>query len=200
MTEPSSQLLVGLDLDELDQLATITCAIRSGDYVVGYVNPAWHAFGRDNGATRAWGPGDSVLAGIADPLRAFYEDHFATAIATGTPWEHDYECSSAELYRLFHLRAVVLGDHVGLLITHALRVEHLHAAPLSPAELALYHGKAGLVSQCGHCRRVRRVAPPRTWDWVPELVAHPARATTHGLCESCLAYYFGPAALGPSLQ
>jgi len=38
---------------------------------------------------------------------------------------------------------------------------------------------------------VRRVAT-QSWDWVPALVAQPADNLSHGLCEACSAYYFGP--------
>jgi hypothetical protein len=198
LDDRSSRLLIGLDRDELEALTEIACVVSSDDFVIVYVTSAWRAFGQDNGARPLWGVGDSMLAAIAPALRSFYKERLASVIATGLPWEHDYECSSADLYRQFHLRALVLADRAGLLITHSLRIEHPHDAGLTPAPATLalvYQGESGLISQCGHCRRVRRVGVPRTWDWVPQLVSHPAGNTTHGLCEACLAYYFSPAAL-----
>jgi hypothetical protein len=72
----------------------------------------------------------------------------------------------------------------------------LHEAPLAsgvpgPAfEESRYRSKDGLISQCGHCRRVRTSTELAHWEWVPELVRRSLPDTSHGLCGVCRAHYF----------
>ena len=48
-----------------------------------------------------------------------------------------------------------------------------------------YRRASSPISQCSRCRRVERIAAPSTWHWVPEYVAEPPRAISHGLCSPC---------------
>ena len=184
-------LLSSLDRDDLARSPDVICGVLADGLTIGYANAAWFEFGRRNGATRVWGPGDRLLDAISDPIQGFYAEKLGRVLADRQPWEHDYECSSAEVHREFRLRALVLGESAGLLLVHALRVERPHADPGHPLVASLYRSDAGLITQCAYCRRVRRVAT-QSWDWVPPLVAQPADNLSHGLCEACSAYYFGP--------
>lgn len=192
------ELIRGLDREALEQAPDVVCVVHA-DLRIAFVNPAWIAFGRANGAQRVWGRGDRLLDAIPDPLREFYAENLARALSTGVPWEHDYECSSAESHRVFRLRALPIRGGSGLVLMHGLLVERPQgerdARALDDNEIEVaYRDGFGLIAQCAHCRRVRR-AVERTWDWVPALVERQPERVTHSLCEVCLAYYFGPAAL-----
>jgi len=184
-------LLSSLDRSDLARSPDVICGVLADGLTIGYANAAWFEFARQNGARRVWGPGDCLLDAISDPIRGFYAEKLGQVLADRTPWEHDYECSSPDVHREFRLRALVLGEGAGLLLVHALRVEGPHADPGHPFVASRYRSAAGLITQCAHCRRVRCVATP-SWDWVPALVAQPVENLTHGLCEACAAYYFGP--------
>ena len=186
-------LLSSLDRDDLARSPDVICGVLADGLTIGYANAAWFEFGRRNGATRVWGPGDRLLDAISDPIQGFYAEKLGRVLADRQPWEHDYECSSADVYREFRMRALVLGDGAGLLIVHSLRVERPHAEVGHPLVEGRYRAASGFITQCAHCRRVRRI-DPHAWDWVPELVAQPQENLTHGLCELCAAYYFGPGA------
>jgi hypothetical protein len=115
-------------------------------------------------------------------------------------WEHDFECSSAEDYRLFHMRAVCLGaGHV--LVENSSQVEKEHGEDRIgvSASSDRYVSKDGVVTMCMHCRRTKRVAefPERlseigdiVWDWVPAFVEDPPAVVSHGLCRMCYPLFF----------
>lgn len=156
-----------------------------------WVNAAWHEFARANGGEELltrFRPGLSYFGGIAPPLRSFYEDALQNAIVTGEPFEHEYECSSPEVFRLHHLRALPFGT-AGLLVEHSLVVERPHEPEHEHA--ARYLNAQGFIRQCSNCRRVQRTSGDG-WDWVrPWAAATPTNAS-HGICSSCIGYYWGP--------
>jgi hypothetical protein len=161
------------------------CTIR-------WVNPAWHRFAAANGATdihQRHGIGSPYLHGIAPPLRSFYETAFATALAERKVFEQPYECSSAEIFRQFHLRALPIGSE-GLLLEHSRVVEHPHHATPSDLAPASYARTDGTILQCSNCRRIRR-SEGESWDWVPAWTKAPPPYTSHGLCAACSAFYWG---------
>ncbi len=186
-------LLRGLDEGDLSEASDVICGVFGDDLTIGYINAPWTAFGRANGAVTVWGPGQRLLDAISGPLRAFYGEQLARVSSTGEAWEHDYECVSAVRFRQFRLRVLALEHGAGLLLTHSIRIERANDRESHPLLPELYRAASGLITQCGHCRRVRRVEPPVEWDWVPELVAHPPHAVSHGVCALCSAYYYGPA-------
>lgn len=156
-------------------------------------NPAWARFARANDGERVlveWGPGRSIVEAICDELRPFYVNGFAHAHETGRTWEHDYECSSAGMFRTFRMIAFPIGD--GFVVTHALRIVRFHDRPVFPPS-DVYSAR-GVITMCAHCRRVRHTQVPDRWDWVPAYVAEPPFNTTHGLCPPCKQYYYGQAA------
>lgn len=186
-------LLEAYDREAMDRVGDMTCGVFAEGFVIGYVNAAWFDFGRANGASRVWGVGECLLDAITEPLRGYYAERFAHVLATGEPWERNYDCPSDATNRTFRLRVLPVGERQGLLMTHSLRHDGPHAEGIAFADR--YHRAAnGLITQCAHCRRLRRVTAPDRWDWVPAVVATEIPGITHGLCDACFAYYFGPGA------
>jgi hypothetical protein len=164
---------------------------------VTYANSAWSRFAILNGApflaSVAAGSLDVMLATSA-PLRPYYRDAFARLLAGEGVWTHVYECSSAEVFRIFAMHIYPLPDHAGLIATNSLVVERAHDPTTRDPHLGLvstYLQESGLIVQCSHCRRIRRTGVPESWDWVPDWVESCPRNTSHGLCQPCLEYHYG---------
>ena len=77
-----------------------------------------------------------------------------------------------------------------LLLEHSLVAETAHEAASAEAREARYIGEDGILLQCSHCRRIR-VIGTQAWDWVREWVARPHPKTSHGICPSCVGFYWG---------
>jgi PAS domain-containing protein len=182
-------LAAAFDADELEQLASSIAVIDMPGSIL-WVNPAWERFARENGAVVRIDGHGAYLNAISDPLRSFYRSAFANALVTGDPFEQDYECSSPEKRRLFHLRALPIEGHA-LLVEHSLLVEEAHGDAAHAAAEADYLTDKGLILQCSNCRRVRR-ATASAWDRVPAWVAKSHPRTSHVICPSCVAFYWGP--------
>ena len=191
-------LLEPFDLGHLERDPASACGLWE-DLSIAYLNRAWDRFAAENGGHdvgRRFGLGTSLLDGISGPLAGFYREALTRAIEAGEPWEHAYECSSPLVERHCALRALPLrsGEDRGLLVTHALLVERPHdRTPQEAGER--YRSAGGLVTQCSHCRRVRRASGPGVgqWDWVPEYLARRPERITHGLCYLCYGFYYeGP--------
>ena len=54
----------------------------------------------------------------------------------------------------------------------------------------LYRSAEGVLVQCCHCRRVRRIEEPMVWDWVPAWLTAGPEGTSHGLCEPCVGFHY----------
>lgn len=186
-------LLAPFDLRSLDADQSTICALDESLRVT-YVNPAWLAFGRANGACedeRRWALGAEVMTVVPPPLRAFYEALYARALRDEEVQHHSYECSSPTVMRMFHM-AVHPIRHGRIVVVSSLSVETAHEAPPQESERIRYRDDLGIVHQCSHCRRVRRADAATVWDWVPAFVARMPPQTSHGLCEVCLAYHYDP--------
>jgi hypothetical protein len=159
-----------------------------------YLNPAWFGFAAENGGepaiSRDWVLGRNVIDAVPEPLRLFFEGNFRRCLKEGRPWEHAYECSSADLYRRFYQTVFPLGRAEGLLVVHSLVVESNYSDDglLWPEDR--YLNANGFRVQCCHCRRFRRAAGPPAWDWVRPWVRQPPAHVSHGICENCLGFYF----------
>jgi CheY-like chemotaxis protein len=184
-----------------------TCALDD-ELRVTYVNPAWCAFSRENGGTwgdARWAIGVSLLDSIPAPLRSFYERLFESARTAPAPVEHSYECSSGATYRRSRMR-IFRCDGGALVVTHSLSQQVSHRWVASPAIERLYRSRDGIVVQCSHCRRVRRLGTEAgRWDWVPDYLAKHSASVSHGLCSVCAEYHYpprgyhgGPASLEPT--
>ena len=178
-------------------LATIeaepsTVYALTSDLRISYVNPAWTEFARSNRAQWTgdeWGPGRPVLDAVPQDLRPFYDSLFARALETREVVTHEYDCSSPDQERRFQMR-VHPCDGGGLLVVHSLLRAAPQQVPTTDEADALYRSAEGLITQCSHCHRVRRMEEPATWDWVPRFLERTLMGTSHGLCRVCAEYYY----------
>lgn len=164
------------------------------DLTLAYLNPAWFWFSAENegepAISRDWTLGRNVMDSVPDPLRSFFEVNFTRCLHEGRPWEHTYECSSADRFRKFHQTVFPLGQAEGLLVVHSLLVESSYVDDGLRWPEDSYLDANGFRVQCCHCRRFRRTAGATTWDWVRPWVQKAPTNVSHGICESCLAFYF----------
>lgn len=170
--------------------------VLDGSLRVVYCNTAWDRFAEKNagGRCRREGViGTDVTAVIAGPLRSYYTNAFNRVLKSQRPWEHDFECSSTEASRFFHMRVLPLPER-HLLVENSIKVERPHdphRLRMPPIE-TMYTDSQGTILMCGHCRRTRRNSNiAALWDWVPEFIENLPQHTCQGLCENCRAYYFG---------
>lgn len=164
------------------------------DLTIAYVNRAWRTFAEENGAASApWldePVGRSLLYEITPGLWPFFRENFARCLTERRPWEHEYECSSAELMRKFHMTVYPLGTSEGLLAVHSLVLETPHTEIGLPPVDSRYRSSDGVLVQCCHCRRIRRGDQENSWDWVPLWVKEPPPKTSHGFCPTCFRFYY----------
>lgn len=170
------------------------------DLTLAYMNPAWVRFAElNNGQPRVaneWGLGASYLRAIPLSLRPFYTEFLGNTPDVGEaqhPVAHEYECSSATVYRRFSMQAYAMPEREGFVVINSLVVESQHdsriRAPHDP-ERILYEDADGSILQCAHCRRVKVASDPFRWDWVPAWVDVSPSAVSHGLCPVCFEYYY----------
>lgn len=156
-----------------------------------HTNDGWANFARANDGERLlerWPIGAPIMGAIPAPLMNFYASGFAQVTASGDRWEHEYECSSATVFRRFRMSVYPLArDHV--LVYHSLIVERPHVEDGCPANDALY-SERGFINQCAHCRRVRKPGAVDRWDWVPAYVSSHISNVSHGLCLRCETMYY----------
>jgi hypothetical protein len=155
-------------------------------------NRAWRRFAEENGApglARELGEGRNYFDGIAGPLRAWMKEKVSACVEQGRELELDYECSSAEKFRLFHLKVSPLpGD--GLLLSHSLRIERPHDRSATETPLrGTYERDDGLMRSCSYCRRFE-TRDRTAWHWIPSWVARIPEGVSHGLCPVCETVYF----------
>jgi hypothetical protein len=163
------------------------------DFTIAFINTGWMRFAAANGGRRImreWLLGRCVMDAVAVPLRPFFEINYARCLREQRPWEHIYECSSANVYRTFHMITFPLKNSGGLLVVNSLRQESAHSRTASPPIAEFYANEHGLIVQCCHCRRIRRPETAQTWDWVPEWAANQPCNTSHSLCPPCMAFHY----------
>ena len=184
-------------LEQLDAHPDSIFALDPGGRIV-FVNAGWDAFARDNGGQPAvadrWGVGSNYLDALAPPLAPFYRELFARTPRYGktlNPASHEYECSSATVYRRFAMLVYALPEDQGHLVVNSRSIERPHGPERKPRapRASRYVDRNGLIHQCAHCRRVRHMSDGGRWDWVPDWVEHPQDNASHGLCPVCMDYY-----------
>lgn len=161
-----------------------TSYILSDELRIVRVNPAFHRFAAANAGddvAARWGRGAAVVDATCAELRPFYQALFARALATGQRFEHDYECSSPQVFRAFRMLVVPVGAY--LMVTHSLQVERPHDRAALAADPSYRHN--GAIRMCACCRRVRASTAIERWDWVPAYVEAMPRNVSHGLCAMC---------------
>lgn len=166
------------------------------DITLAYVNLEWTRFSKRNGGDpqihSEWTLGRCVLDAISEPLRPFFAENYRRCLQEGRPWEHVYECSSADFFRQFHMTTFPLGKAEGLLVVNSLRRETVYTGVSCQPLDELYRNEHDIITQCSHCRRVRRNGDASVWDWVPDWVTNQPPKTSHGLCEPCIGFYYAP--------
>lgn len=170
------------------------CFAVSESLDITYCNSAWDSFALQNRG----GPevlrdkvvSRNLLDVVPEELREYHANLFVTARCTGQPVYHDYECSSATMFRLYRMQIYPLAQ--GFAVINSLRVEHPHdRTPMEPDD-AMYKTSAGLIRMCSNCRRINRRSDAAAWDWVPAYIDRANEKVTHGVCPLCLEYYYRP--------
>lgn len=169
------------------------------DLRLAYLNPWWFRFAGENGGepsiSRDWGLGRSSLDATPDVLKPFYEGLYRKSLQNEgpRPVQHEYECSSAKLFRRFIMTVYALGRGEGFIVVNSLVIEaphDRHERKARRADFGAYTAADGFVRQCANCRRVRNVREKNRWDWVPAWVDRPPAHTSHTFCDVCFAYYY----------
>jgi hypothetical protein len=159
-----------------------------------YCNSAWDRFALENSAEPAALAASVLhkpfLQFVPEDLRLFYQDIFQRVRALGRMQSQDYECSSAQVFRVYRMQVYPLQAGSGFVVNNSLRVEHPHTRAVCEPDDASYRERDGLIHMCANCRRTRRVDDPAVWDWVPAYVTRP-REATHTVCPFCAEYYYG---------
>jgi len=154
------------------------------------VNAGFVRFAAANGGASVLGgwQGKSVLDAIPPVLRSFFVAGFERARVTGATWEHDYECSSPDVYRSFRMIVYPVPSQA-LFVIHSLRVETLHTRAVHGPDPQIYL-RDGFVHMCANCRRVENPHGSERWDWVPAWLHQPPDNVSHGLCGPCAVFYW----------
>ena len=187
-----------LDRDTLERSKDVVFIVDS-ELRITYCNPAWDEFALANSGEEVVGArvlGTDLMRVIPESLRDFYSEVLQHCRQRHLTFDLDYECSSAELYRLLHMTILPLKRSGELAFVNATRVERIHGAECpasSPTDT--YFSAHGLITVCCHCRRTRRQDASDLWDWVPAFL-QPAFLQTrrweisHGMCPVCVSYFY----------
>lgn len=191
-----AEKLKNFGITELEAMDNVVYGVNA-EWRIGYLNPAWQQFARDNGGepgiSQDWNLGRSIMDAIPAGLQPFYREAYRGCLTSGKPWHHNFECSSPTVYRRYRQTAYPLPSGAGLLIVNAVVSEHPHErlAAASIHKLSpCYADDNGIIHQCCHCRRIRHPNQSGRWDWVPTLVETPSPCTSHTLCSACLDFYY----------
>jgi len=188
-------LLRSHELDDLNALSDSVYGVWK-DYSLAYVNSGWQSFAAQNGGeptvSEEWGLGRPIVDSMQHQIAESYKKALSECANTGEVWEHEYECSSDKLYRVFKQTVYPL-DQEGFLIVNNLVVEEPHETNGESDEgvdEADYRNEHGIVTQCAHCRKVKNVTTEGRWDWVSEWVKQCPPDTSHGICPTCFGHYY----------
>jgi hypothetical protein len=185
----ASLAAAGFPIDELQRDPSSIVLIAPDGRIV-WANAGWFRFAIENGGERAAiREGDNYLASIEGEVRAFFEGAASECLAKGEPFEQDYECSTATLYRAFRLRMLPIARE-GLLLTHSPIAIRPHDRAAEPPDETRFRDVHGLIAQCSYCRRIRAV--DQSWHWVPAWVKSMPQRVTHGICAQCMGFYWPP--------
>jgi hypothetical protein len=181
-----------LDLKALDESPDIVYFLDC-DFVLRGFNKAWVKFGEENGGwgiVQKYGLGAPVFPAIPESLQLFYQDAYRTAMLKKTSFEHDFQCSSPDKFRVFHQTAYPLPDTAGVMIVNTIVETRPHSD--EPMPLSERHFKPGtdIITICCHCRKTKDQTRPERWEWVPEVLSKYHASVSHGLCVTCHRSYY----------
>lgn len=167
------------------------------DFRLAYLNPGWFRFAKENegepNISKEWGLGRSIMDCVAGEVKALYLEKLNACLKSNTVWSHEYECSSANVFRLYHQIVYPLPKQEGLLFVNSLVIERLHDPERRKekgADESAYVDRNGFICQCAYCRRVKNFCYEERWDWVAEWVKRCPDNTSHTFCPSCFGHYF----------
>ncbi len=189
-------LLKGIDFITLEESPDVIFGL-SRDLELIYFNKAWYDFAKANNGepaiSRNFPVGTSMRQVIAGPVWEFYFEKYRKAMDTLTVWNHDYECSGIDVYRLFRQSALPLKNGQGLVVINSISVEKARdetEETFYNARAEDYLQKTGWLIQCCNCRRTQRANDSPVWDWVPAWVDRIPDHTSHSICPICYDYYW----------
>ncbi|MFP3873903.1 MAG: hypothetical protein ACLFV1_05560 [Thiohalophilus sp.] len=166
------------------------------DLTLAYMNPAWFHFARNNQGepviSRQWRRGRVVTDALPEVLHPFYVELYLRGLEQqdDTPLEHDYECSSAQQYRLLAMTVHNLGCGAGLLIVNNPRQVTQHWRLPQEADQSRYLNDRGDLVQCSHCRCYQNKRQKHRWDWIPAWLTNPPDNRNQTLCPDCFNHYY----------
>lgn len=182
-----------LDLTRLEGEGA-TIAVTDASSRILWVNAAWKQFAAAHGKSQSETErvvGTSYLGSISGWQRDFYASQFERALGTGKPFEQTYSCSTSTEVHEYRMRLIPI-DRAYVVTEHTfVRASGVPAAwePVDSVVETLFRNRSGHVSQCGNCRRVRRV--DGIWQWVGSWVERSPPVTSHVVCVLCSRYYYG---------
>lgn len=183
------------ELAELDRDSAVIFGLRR-DLTLALMNEAWFRFARENGATQAffeeYGLGASYLQALPSPVRDFFAKRVRDSMKRQERWAFDYLCPGKDTLQKFRMKVFPLEGGVGCLVSNSLIVELPHPDETG-ADLNMidaYVGANNIATQCCHCQRIRLVADPTRWDWVPRLVDQMPNNISHSICPTCFTYFY----------
>ena len=157
-------------------------------------NLGWDKFAAENGGvgiSRVEVLGRNIFEFIPEVLVRFYQDKYAEALRAGHWIGFDYECSTPDVFRQFHM-ALRVVENSGLLVVNSYLPNQRTplTAPIEVMDDSLYVSSGGFIAMCAHCRRTRRQENTNTWDWISRFLRDTGRKVSHGLCPRCTAYLY----------
>jgi hypothetical protein len=164
---------------------------------IAYCNAAWDRFAMENGGASLFRRnqiGCNVVEITPPPLRPFYAKLYARALRGDQDVSCEYECSSGETFRRFHMdlmRKDIPNQGSFLVIVNSLILETARQYPDIHYEFRALCEENGLITMCSHCRRTRIPNGGDHWVWVPDLVRAMPRNVSHGLCPVCFDIHYG---------
>ena len=181
-----------IDIDFLSSSKDVICIVDKELKLMGY-NKAWVDFAKSNdGETALTGfPLQTSISKAGDgPVGNYVLQGYDRALRDHKPFEHQYECSSPEKFRVFHQTAYPISGAKGLVITHHLVVEKDHEES-EESFASRFQNSHEILIQCANCRKVRDPQDEKTWLWVPALVKNQLPNVSHGICNPCVDHYYG---------
>lgn len=172
----------------------IACVLDD-DLRISDCNPCWDRFADDNGGvgiSLAEIRGRNIFEFIPMALWDFYKQRYADVRQSAQWLGFDYECSTPDILRLFHMSMKWVAG-CGIIVVNSRLSQRRGVVPDSHVnvDLRLYRDDGGVTTMCAHCRKAQRRDRPDNWDWVPQFIRdYAARAIEHALCPPCRSYFY----------
>lgn len=188
--------LSGLDIEKLDESPHVIYACDK-NLRIRFFNKAYENFAKDNGGEEileSCDIGTDLSKVYLEPYKSYYLDSYKNVLDQEVTFEQDYECSSVDTFRKFHLTAQPLNSGQGILFYNSLSVSiphvyedhsHHHNSHFLP-----YIDSKGAISQCISCRKVKNFDIENRWDWIPQFIEKPHPHIVHLFCPVCKQQYY----------